>query len=270
MKPAMEFIDIIERSVKPRKTGLTLVRDPGFGMQMLRAHLETIAPFVDYAKARNITPRLFPESLLVEKIQLYRSHQIELFFGGIMFEAAYLQNKVDQAIAYINRLGVKSVEISDNMITLSMAQKLDYVRQYIDAGIEVLYEWGKKYPTEPLKPAQATREIRSLLERGVSKVILEEAEISILLKAKSGRTVLKKLVEAVGGEHIIFETASSEQQVWLLHELGPDVNLGPNLALEEVVWLEPTRRGLGRASGYTALTPYMDKQGRAKSKTGKK
>ena len=36
------------------------------------------------------------------------------------------------------------------------------------------------------------------------------------------------------------------------------MNLGPNIALEEVLWLEPTRRGLGRASGYTALKRYLE------------
>lgn len=258
MKPALDFIEIVERSSKPRKTGLTLVRDPGFGLQMLRAHLETAAPFIDYAKARNITPRFFPESLLIEKIALYRSHQIELFFGGIVFEAAYLQGEVDQAIAYASRLGVRTVEMSDNIITISIEDKLDFVRRYIDAGIEVLYEWGKKYPTEPLKPAQAADEIGRLLALGVSRVILEEAEISVLFKSESGRSVLKELAGAVGMEHVIFETANTEQQVWLIHELGPDVNLGPNVALEEVLWLEPTRRGLGRASGYTALTSYLE------------
>ncbi len=257
MQPAMDFLDIIERSNKPRKTGLTLVRDPGFGIEMLRAHLETAAPFIDYAKARNITPRLFPESLLLAKIELYRSHQVELFFGGIMFEAAYLQGKVDQAIAYVARLGVKTVEISDNMITLSIEDKLHFARRYLDAGIEVFYEWGKKYPTEPLEPAQAAKEIGRLLQLGVSKVIVEEAEILLLLTAEGGHALLKRLVDAVGAQHLIFETATTEQQVWLMQELGPDVNLGPNISLEEVLWLEPTRRGLGRSSGYTALTRYM-------------
>lgn len=257
MKPAMDFLEIVERSAKPRTTGLTLVRDPGFGLQMLRAHLETAAPFIDYAKVRNITPRLFPEPLLVEKIALYREHQIELFFGGIVFEAAYLQGKVDQAIAYASRFGVKTVELSDNIITLSLEEKLDFVRRYLDAGIEVLYEWGKKYPTEPLKPAQAADEIARLLALGVSRVILEEAELSVLFKSEGGRAVLKELIAAVGAEHVIFETANTEQQVWLINELGPDVNLGPNVALEEVLWLEPTRRGLGRASGYTALAKYL-------------
>src|SRR3990167_4054921 len=106
MKQAMDFLSVIERAGKPRKNGLTLVRDPGFGLQLLRAHLETAAPFIDYAKVRNITPRLFPESLLIDKIALYREHDIEMFFGGIMFEAAYLEEKVDEAIGYAVRVGV--------------------------------------------------------------------------------------------------------------------------------------------------------------------
>lgn len=256
MKQAMDFLSIIERTGKPRKNGLTLVRDPGFGLQLLRAHLETAAPFIDYAKVRNITPRLFPESLLIDKIALYREHDIELFFGGIMFEAAYLEGKVDEAIDYAVRVGVTTVEISENIVQLSAEHKRGFVQRYLDAGLKVLYEWGEKYPTAALDPERAADEISRLLALGISGVILEEAEISILFKSEGGRSVLKELIGAVGAEHVIFETATTEQQVWLIHELGPDVNLGPNIALEEVLWLEPTRRGLGRASGYTALQKY--------------
>lgn len=260
MKPALDFIEIVERAAKPRTTGLTLVRDPGFGLQMLRAHLETAAPFIDYAKMRNLTPRLFPESLLVDKVALYREYQIEVFFGGIVFEAAWLQGQVDRAIAYASRFGVKTVEISDNIITLSLEEKLDFVRRYLDAGVSVLYEWGKKYPAAPLEPVRAADEIGHLLALGVSRVILEEAELSLLFKSERGRGLLKELIGAVGAAHVIFEIANTEQQVWLINELGPDVNLGPNIALEEVLWLEPTRRGLGRASGYTALTKRLPKK----------
>jgi phosphosulfolactate synthase (CoM biosynthesis protein A) len=37
-----------------------------------------------------------------------------------------------------------------------------------------------------------------------------------------------------------------------MHEIGPEVNLGPNIHPDEVVSaLEPARCGLGRSEGYT-------------------
>ena len=256
-KPAMDFIEILERSSKPRTSGLTLIHDPGFGLQMVRAHLETAAPYLDYAKMRNVTPRLFPESLLRDKIALYREFEVELMFGGIVFEMAYLQGNVDKAIAYATQVGVKTVEISENLISLPMEVKRNFVRRYCDKGLEVFYEVGKKFPTELLEPSRLADEIHQFIADGVSKIILEQAELSLLFKSEAGTAVLKQLVSAVNPDLIIFETGNSEEEVWLINELGPDVNLGPNIKLDQVVWLEPTRRGLGRASGYTALTKYL-------------
>lgn len=260
MKPAMDFIEIIERGEKPRKTGLTLVRDMGFGQQMQRALLESAAPFIDYVKLRSLVPRLFPESMLIEKVELYREYDVDAFFGGIVFEMAYVQGKVDKAIAYAAQVGVKTVEISENIITLSVEKKLGFVRQYLDAGLQVIYEWGKKYPTEQLDPRAAADEIQQLLAEGALKVIVEQGQLEILFKSEGGRTVLKELIAAVGAEHLIFETPDLAQQMWFINEVGPDVNLGPNIDLENVLWLEPMRRGLGRPSGYTAFKKYLPQQ----------
>ena len=35
MKYALDFIEIVEREDKPRTCGLTLVRDPGYGLKMI-------------------------------------------------------------------------------------------------------------------------------------------------------------------------------------------------------------------------------------------
>lgn len=260
MKPAMDFIEIIERSAKPRKTGLTLVTDAGFGQQMLRGYLETTAPFIDYAKIRNVSPRLYPESMLLDKVALYGEYGVDVFFGGILFEMAYVQGKLDQAIGYAAKVGVKTAEISENIISLSVEKKLGFVQRYRDAGLRVFYEWGKKYPTEPLDLRTAVDEIRQVLAHGAFKVILEQSELTVLFKSEGGSSVLKELIAAVGAEHIVFETPNTEEQMWLINELGPDVNLGPNIALEGVLWLEPMRRGLGRASGYTAFNKYLQPQ----------
>lgn len=258
MKPALDFLEIVDSGSKPRKTGLTLVRDMGFGPQMQRSLLQVAAPFIDYAKLRSLVPRLFPESQLLEKVALYREYDVEPFFGGIVFEMSYVQGKLDEAIAYASKVGIRTVEISDNIITLSIEKKLGFVRRYLDAGLHVLFEWGKKYPTERLNARAAADEILQLLAEGASKVTIEQGQLALLFSSDEGRAILKDLIAAVGAEHLIFETPEFEQQMWFINEVGPDVNLGPNIDLENVLWLEPMRRGLGRPSGYTAFKKYLN------------
>lgn len=55
--------------------------------------------------------------------------------------------------------------------------------------------------------------------------------------------MVKRLAEAIGVENIIFEAPKKSQQVHLILNLTPMVNLG-NIKPEDVVPLETLRRGL--------------------------
>jgi phosphosulfolactate synthase len=263
----MDFIEIAEREPKPRKVGLTLVRDPGMGLSEQRMFLESVGEFVDYIKFRNLTPRFFRESLISEKMELYRHYQVKVFTGGIFFEFAWLQGKLEQMYQFIERMGFEAIELSDNIIPISEEDKLFHAKRCADMGLEVIYEWGKKYPTEPLKVNVALREIEALFAKGVSKIILEAGEIDMLIGPKGEKEsacLLTELIKRVGMDRIIPEVENDAQQTWLLKTFGPDVNLGPNINPDQVVWLEPMRRGLGRATHYSSMDKWLSKKSASK------
>ena len=91
VKYAYDFLELDEGIPKPRKTGLTFVRDPGMGLKEQELYLESSAQFLDYAKFRNVTPRLFPEELILEKIKLYNKFDVNVMSGGMFFQFSWLQ-----------------------------------------------------------------------------------------------------------------------------------------------------------------------------------
>ena len=55
--------------------------------------------------------------------------------------------------------------------------------------------------------------------------------------------LIDEIVHHVPADRIVFEAPRSEQQVWFVHRLGANVNLG-NIAPHDVLSLETIRLGL--------------------------
>jgi phosphosulfolactate synthase len=55
--------------------------------------------------------------------------------------------------------------------------------------------------------------------------------------------LVRELIEGVGAEKLFFEALERKQQVWLIKEVGPNVNLG-NIRSADVATLEAFRQGL--------------------------
>src|SRR5665213_1657524 len=128
MKYAMDFIELPQRSEKPRNLGLTLVRDPGMGTIQAEAFLDAASIYVDYIKFRNLSPCLWPESLLIDKIGLYHRHNVKVFSGGIYVEMAKIQNVWDRALGYLKETGFEALEISSTYVYFTEAEKAEMVR----------------------------------------------------------------------------------------------------------------------------------------------
>ena len=86
MKYAMDFIEAIEREDKPRKSGLTGVRDPGMGMLETQMFIESAGMYTDWVKFRNMMPRFFSHDWFVKKVNLYKDNNINVLPGGITGE----------------------------------------------------------------------------------------------------------------------------------------------------------------------------------------
>ncbi|PWC19516.1 phosphosulfolactate synthase [Brenneria corticis] len=256
---ALSFVGIPGRSEKPRRVGLTLARDLGLGYAEAESWMEAVGEFIDYIKIRHLFVLLMrddPRDLVVRKIQLYRHHAIDVNPGGIVFEMAWLDNAAQPLFQRLAQLGFTAVECSENIITLTLQQKLEAIRQARAAGLKVLFEVGEKYPTDAFDVQQAATEILAMRDAGCELCILERSQIEQCLgpdAANPQSERLIRLVELVGLENIVFEAESLNHQQWLFQTFGAEVNLGPNLDKDVIPKLEPTRRTLSREGGYGYL-----------------
>jgi phosphosulfolactate synthase len=262
---AFNFINIPERSKKPRTVGLTLARDLGYGYVETESWLEAVGDIIDYVKIRHLFVLLMTEDkndLVRRKIDLYKRNQVEVNPGGIVFEMAVLSKSVPQTFKKLAELGFTAVEISENIVPLTLQDSLDYIKMAKDCGLKVLFEVGDKYPSNIFNVDVAADDINSMVAHGCDLCILEKSQIELCLGEKADNPNaerLKQLVERVGLEKIVFEAEASPHQVWLFKTFGPDVNLGPNLDKDVIAKLEPTRRTLSREGGYGYLSDQLEK-----------
>lgn len=256
---ALNFIDMPERSAKPRKRGLTLARDLGFGYAEAESWMEVVGEFIDYMKIRHLFVLLMedkPSDLVRRKIDLYRSHDIDVNPGGIVFEMAYLSNSVQETFTKLVKMGFTAVECSENIIPLTLEQKIKYIKMAKDAGLKVMFEVGDKYPDTAFDVNMASDEMLTMFDNGCDLCILERSQIELCLGPSATNPQASLLVELagrVGLEKLVFEAEAQAHQVWLFRTFGPDVNLGPNLDKDAIPKLEPTRRTLSREGGYDYL-----------------
>jgi phosphosulfolactate synthase len=266
---AFDFIEIPERSGKPRRSGLTLARDLGVGYGEAESYMEAVGEFIDFIKIRHLYVLLMgmgKDDLVRRKVELYKRHKIDVNPGGIVFEMAVLDNAADRTFDRLAELGFTAVECSENIIPLALEEKLAHIRRAKSAGLKVMFEVGEKYPTGLFDVKHAADDMNSLLDGGCDLLILERSIIELCLgkageKPESERLI--ELVERVGLDKIVFEAEASPHQVWLFDKYGPDVNLGPNLDLQIIAKLEPTRRTLSREGGYGYMIDRLKQRRRA-------
>ena len=249
-RKAFEIIDIVNRAEKPRDVGLTMVLDKGLGYHAAQDLMEYASEYIDIIKLGWGTHRLCSEEIVKRKIQLYTDSSILVSNGGTLFEIAYQQRKVDEFFVYARQVGLSSIEISDGSIRISREERSEIIRKCKNMGFEVFTEVGKK---DPLEDALLTidyriKEAKSDLDAGATKVIMEARESGkgIGVYDKEGKIkedMVQKLTEGIGLKNIMFEAPEKSQQVYLILNLGPEVNLG-NIKPEDVIPLETLRRGL--------------------------
>lgn len=259
VKYAYDFIEMEEGIPKPRTTGLTFIRDPGMGVREQRIYLEGSAAFLDYAKFRNVTPRMFPETLIKEKIDLYNEFDVGVMSGGMFFQFCWLQRKLDEYFNYIAEIGYAAAEINFGLTDIPRDDILSSIARMNELDLKSIFEWGRKYPTRDLDLDEAWDELSDVLEVGVDFIVFEQGELEWAIDRDAGQKSndpLVELVNRVGKEKVVFEVNKEPHIDWVIATFGSDANLGPNLGHNQVLWIEPMRRGLGRATSYRALDKW--------------
>ena len=233
------------RTSKPRQHGRTQLLDKGLGVAHVLDELSVSGAYADLVKFGWGTSIITPN--LAEKIEAYRRFDIEVSFGGTLFELYYLQNKLDEYTAWLKHLGVQTVEISDGTIEMDLATKIKLIERF-RKDFNVLSEVGSKDDTVVVSPQAWVRAIKAELEAGAAYVILEGRESGTTGMYRSTGEVrmglLQDILEAgIPAERLVFETPNKAQVVYMIKLLGPNVNLA-NIAPGDVIGIETLRQGL--------------------------
>lgn len=233
-----------DRTQKPRTNGLTMVMDKGMGLDDVRSFLDVASPYVDIVKLGFGTA--FVTNKLREKIDIYKSYDIPVYFGGTLFEAFLIRNQFDDYLRVVKDYGLNHVEVSDGSIIIPHAEKCGYIEKLAE-HVTVLSEVGSKDATHIIPPYKWIELMRAELESGSTYVIAEAREAgNVGIYRGTGEVregLVQEILTQIPSEKIIWEAPQKAQQVYFLELLGANVNLG-NLAPAEVIPLESMRYGL--------------------------
>jgi phosphosulfolactate synthase len=235
---------IPDRNTKPRAAGITMVMDKGLSVAEAKNFMSVSDPHVDIVKLGFGTSFVTPT--LEEKLEVYRSYDVPVYFGGTLFEAFLIRNQFDDYIAVCKKYGIRYIEVSDGSITIPHAEKCGYIEK-LTAHATVLSEVGSKDAAHIIPPYKWIELMRAELEAGSAYVIAEAREAGTVgIYRGSGEVregLVQEILTQIPGEKIIWEAPQKEQQLYFIELLGCNVNLG-NIAPTEMLPLEAMRIGL--------------------------
>jgi phosphosulfolactate synthase len=235
---------IPERTDKPRVNGLTMVMDKGLSVEEAKNFMSVAHPHVDIVKLGFGTSFVTPN--LKDKLAIYRSYDLPVYFGGTLFEAFLIRNQFQDYIDVCKEFGVRYMEVSDGSITIPHAEKCGYIEKLTKHGI-VLSEVGSKDAEHIIPPYKWIELMRAELAAGATYVIAEAREAgNVGIYRGSGEVregLVQEILTQIPAEKILWEAPQKGQQLYFIELIGANVNLG-NIAPSEVIPLETMRLGL--------------------------
>lgn len=249
-----------ERQAKPRNSGLTMVMDKGLSIREIEDILSTSAEYIDIVKLGWATSFVTPN--LKDKIAVYQSANIPVYFGGTLFEAFVVRKQFDDYLRILDTFQLEHAEVSDGSITLAHQTKCKYI-DTLSKRVKVLSEVGSKDAEKIFAPYKWIEMMNAELQAGAWKVIGEAREGgNIGLYRSSGEVrqgLVDEIIHAIPPEKIIWEAPQKGQQVYFVKLVGANVNLG-NIAPNELIPLETIRLGLRGDTFDTFLPEEIKKE----------
>lgn len=247
---------IPDRAAKPRKSGLTMVMDKGLSLEESKNLISAAGPHIDILKLGFGTAFVTPN--LRQKIELYQSFDIPVYFGGTLFEAFLIRNQFNDYIQLCKDFNINYMEVSDGSIIIPHAEKCGYIEKLTKYGI-VLSEVGSKDAAHIIPPYKWIEQMKAELEAGSSYVIAEAREAgNVGIYRGTGEVregLVQEILTQIPGEKILWEAPQKAQQLYFLELVGCNANLG-NIAPSEVIPLEAMRIGLRGDTFHL----YLDKE----------
>lgn len=250
-------------TTKPRRRGLTMMIDNGLPTGFHLDLLETAGDYIDLAKFKTGTSRLYRQDHLRRKLDQCAEHGVKPFIGGQFHEyvfAVYGASALGQFYREAQQVGFATIEVSDNVVPLTLQQRRDQIRAAVDSGLEVFGEVGAK--DRRSTAAELIEQAGESFEAGATLVLVEAAELVIdgqphmgMLDDLSRQLDMARVMIELPGPWIPgVRTCDIEAlKKLLVGTFGPDVNVA-NVSPDTVIDFESTRTGLGVAGplGYRA------------------
>ncbi len=253
---AFSMLEVLPLPPKPRKNCMILMSEVGIPLRAAEDIIEIAAPLIDYAKITDhagLADRL-SAAWIKKKVALYNKAGIDVVPGGIPFQLAVIQHKVDDYLKAVRDLGFAGVEMSeDTMKPLETGYREELIAQALGMGLKVMTEMGRKNVDIPFDADEVCKQILRDIELGVSKIYLESSEIQAMT-----RTDPKALdtIAALGkNEYLLFELGLIEPQekaAWLVERYGFEINFA-SVSPADVVAVDAIRRGMHRKSHYSFM-----------------
>jgi len=239
-----KLTQIPDRILKPRQSGITMVMDKGLSVEEAKNFLSVSHPHVDIVKLGFGTSYVTPN--LREKIEVYQSYDLPVYFGGTLFEAFLIRNQFEDYISVCKDYNITYMEVSDGSITIPHAEKCGYIEKLTKYGT-VLSEVGSKDAEHIIPPYKWIELMRAELNSGATYVIAEAREAgNVGIYRGSGEVregLVQEILTQIPAEKILWEAPQKAQQLYFIELIGCNVNLG-NIAPSEVIAMEAMRVGL--------------------------
>jgi phosphosulfolactate synthase len=261
-----DILELPARSEKPRKKGRTIC---GISLGRGKESIEHVARYVDQVKLY-VHNTLMPARVIEDSIKMYRSIDIDVQMGGVFFELAALQGKLPEMVKRAREIGVNVVEVENHLGAFSPQQLKEQIHKIKGEGFQIVGEVGAKWTEDDdtriaqgfCDPDKVIMLMEQLLQAGADEVVWDAYPLRALignqLENEAGQSQIRKVARAIGQDNMIFEVSNargrgkSMQRAWLVHEFGPDVNIG-NAHPGDVSELETIRRGIY----YDPAWPYI-------------
>lgn len=234
------------RSSRPRTSGLTIISDNGLSLGDAKNLMSASSPYIDMVKLAYGTAVV--TSLLKEKIALYQSYQIPVYFGGLLFEAYVIRNQVSDFTKMLETYHIDYVEVSDGASHITHEQKCEYIRQFSKVGT-VISEVGAgdKDKVQVTPPYRWIEIMQEELNAGARYIVAEGEESGTAgIYRDSGEIregLVAEILNKITPEKIIWEAPKKDQQLYFIKLLGCNANLA-NISPAELIALEAMRVGL--------------------------
>ncbi|ADG98867.1 (2R)-phospho-3-sulfolactate synthase ComA [Segniliparus rotundus DSM 44985] len=237
---SFDFIPRASRPAKPRSFGLTEVRGPyysTYGVRHLEDVLEVAGEWVDGVKWAGGSFALLPKEQVRAFSDIAHKHGAYISSGGwIETVLRYGVQYVDQYLKEAKEVGFDVIEISTGFISVPTSGLLRLVEKVKKAGLKAKPELGIQFgsggdSTEAELAAEGKKDVGDLIERAKraldagADIIMIESEGITENVANWNTGAVAQIINGVGLEHVMFESADPLVFEWYIKNYGNEVNL---------------------------------------------